>query len=198
MFFILKMFDNLYEITFDEKWLTAAAQLTNYTIEHFKDKKTGMFFFTSNLDPELIARKMELADNVIPASNSAMARGLYALGTYLYKEEWRTMATQMLHNMTTKFEEGAEVSFYANWFQLWLDLVNPPYEVAVVGDNHDAIRKSISENYIPNAFLLGGKNEGELELLKGKLLEGETMIYVCQNKVCKLPVTEVDKALDLF
>ena len=100
--------------------------------------------------------------------------------------------------MTTKFEEGAEVSFYANWFQLWLDLVNPPYEVAVVGDNHDAIRKSISENYIPNAFLLGGKNEGELELLKGKLLEGETMIYVCQNKVCKLPVTEVDKALELF
>ena len=188
----------LYEITFDEKWLKSAEQLANYAITHFKDEKSGMFFFTSNLDPELIARKMELTDSVIPASNSTMARGLYALGTYLYKEEWRETATQMLHNMTQKFDEGAEVGFYANWFQFWLDLVNPPYEVAIVGDNHDAIRKSIAQNYIPNALLLGGKNEGSLELLEGKLLEGETMIYVCQNKVCKLPVTEVDKALELF
>jgi len=35
-------------------------------------------------------------------------------------------------------------------------------------------------------------------LLKDKLQEGETMIYVCQNKVCKLPVTEVEKAVKLF
>ncbi len=195
---VITAFVALYEITFDEKWLKKAEKLTTYAIEHFKDEKTGMFFYTSKLDPKLIARKMELTDNVIPASNSMMARGLFALGTYLYKNEWKEMSSQMLHNMTGRFDEGAEVGFYANWFQLWLDMVNPPYEVAIVGDNHDAIRKEISTKYIPNAFLLGGKNEGSLELLEGKLLEGETMIYVCQNKVCKLPVTEVEKALELF
>ena len=59
-------------------------------------------------------------------------------------------------------------------------------------------RNELMKNYIPNAILLGGKDEGNLELLKGKLQEGETMIYVCQNKVCKLPVQDPEKALTLM
>jgi uncharacterized protein YyaL (SSP411 family) len=48
---------------------------------------------------------------------------------------------------------------------------------------------------LPNVFLSGGKNEGKLSLLEGKLVEGKTTIYVCQNKTCKLPVTDVKQAL---
>ncbi|MBK7465869.1 MAG: hypothetical protein IPJ43_03085 [Saprospiraceae bacterium] len=47
-------------------------------------------------------------------------------------------------------------------------------------------------------ILLGGKNEGTLELLKEKLQEGDTYIYVCKNKVCKLPVNNVQKAIPLI
>jgi hypothetical protein len=47
-------------------------------------------------------------------------------------------------------------------------------------------------------MLLGGETEGSLELLKDKLQDGATYIYVCQNKVCKLPVEEVDRALELM
>ena len=188
----------LYQITFDEVWLNRAKQLADYTRAHFKDEKTGMFFYTSDQDADLIVRKKELSDNVIPASNSMMARALHALGTYLYKPEMQETAAQMLNNMKPQFQEGSETAFYSNWLRLWLDLSRSPYEVAIVGDDWDAKRKAISANYIPNAFLLGGKTEGTIELLKDKLQEGETMIYVCQNKVCKLPVTEVEKALKLF
>ncbi len=188
----------LYEITFDEKWLDHGTKLLDYAITHFKDEKTGMFFYTSDQDEGLIARKMELPDNVIPGSNSMMARALFALGTYQYKPEWKEMSTQMLHNMQSKFGEGGEAAFYANWLQLMLDQVNPPYEVAIMGDDSEKLRKEISTEFIPNAFLLGGTAEGNLELLKDKLLEGETRIYVCQNKVCKFPVSEVKKALEMF
>ena len=54
-----------------------------YALDHFYDKNSGMFYFTSRLDPELVARKMEINDNVIPASNSVMANVLYDLGTLL-------------------------------------------------------------------------------------------------------------------
>ena len=77
-------------------------------------------------------------------------------------------------------------------------MVNPPYEVAIVGDDYAVLQKEWQTQYLPNAILLGGKNEGSLELLESKLQEGATMIYVCQNKVCKFPVTEVEKALELM
>ena len=89
-------------------------------------------------------------------------------------------------------------NFYSNCCSLFQFMVEPPYEVAIVGDNADQIRNELMANYLPNVLMLGGKDEGTLELLEGKLQEGETMIYVCQNKVCKFPVTEVSKALTLI
>lgn len=49
----------------------------------------------------------------------------------------------------------------------------------------------IDEYYLPNMLLLGTKEKATLELLEHKLVPGQTTIYVCQDKVCKRPVTEV-------
>jgi len=35
-----------------------------------------------------------------------------------------------------------------------------------------------------------------LPLLKNKYVKGETMIYVCVNKSCKLPVSKVSDAIE--
>jgi uncharacterized protein YyaL (SSP411 family) len=53
-------------------------------------------------------------------------------------------------------------------------------------------------HFVPNAIFLGGKTEGSLQLLENKLQEGQTMIYVCRDKVCKFPVTTTDEALKLL
>jgi uncharacterized protein YyaL (SSP411 family) len=97
--FVIDAYIALYQATFDGKWIALAKNLTDYAIKHFYDEKSGMFFYTSNLDPKLIARKMELHDNVIPGSNSAMARNLYYLGHVFYDEKYIEMASQMLHNI---------------------------------------------------------------------------------------------------
>ena len=194
----IQAFTSLYEVTFDEKWLYKADDLAKYAIEHFFDEKTAMFNYTSDIDPPLIARKKELSDNVIPGSNSSIAKGLFILGTYLYNNDYIETASQMMKNMAETVSTSGQPNFYSNWCMLYSNLVNPPYEVAIVGDNFNELRNDMMQNYMPNALLLGGKTEGTLELLKDKLQEGETMIYVCQNKVCKLPVTEVEKALPLI
>ena len=36
------------------------------------------------------------------------------------------------------------------------------------------------------------------DFLEGKLVEEDTYIYVCQNKVCKMPVKSVAEALKLI
>lgn len=194
----IQAFTALYEITFDERWLTEADNLAKYAIAHFQNPETQMFYYTSDTDADLIARKSELTDNVIPGSNSATARALFDLGTYLYKPEYIDTGKQMLNNMKPQIVEQQQPNFYSNWLQLYLDLVRPPYEVAVVGENAAAKRAELLKEYLPNALLLGGETEGNLALLEGKLQEGSTKIYVCQNKVCKFPVEEVEKAVALM
>jgi uncharacterized protein YyaL (SSP411 family) len=56
----------LYSNTFNERWLNEARALTDHAIAHFHDKSTGMFWFTSDQDPPLIARKMENAGQCDP------------------------------------------------------------------------------------------------------------------------------------
>ena len=193
--FTIQAFINIYQATFDEKWLNEAQQLTAYTLAHFYDTKSGMFYYTSDVDPSLIARKMELSDNVIPSSNSEMAKNLFILGQYLYNDDYIEKATQMLNNIKENAIEHG--TYYANWDILMAWLASAPYEVAIVGNDCEAMRKEFDSHYLPNVFLSGGKAEGNLEMLSGKLVEGETTIYVCRDKQCQRPVTEVSEALKL-
>ena len=103
----------LYEATFQEQWLLEAKSLTDYVLTHFDDAESGMFFYTSDEDPALLTRKMELSDNVIPSSNSSMATNLYLLGTYLYEEDYLAKAKQMVINIQDTMLE--QPVFYSNW-----------------------------------------------------------------------------------
>ncbi len=195
---IIKASTNLYQVTLDESYLQFAKQLTEYTLAHFVDTENQMFNYTSDQDADLVARKKELADNVIPGSNSMMARNLHAIGLYFDNKEYKAQAKQMLNNILPQIEKLQAPDYYSNWLQLNADLIKPTYEVAIVGPDAVAKAKKLNSHYLTNAIVLGGTTEGTLALLKEKLQEGETMIYVCQNKVCKFPVTEVDEALKLM
>ena len=196
--FTLHAFLSLYEATFDEQWLQRAEGLAQFALAHFQDQESGFFFYPSDLDPPLIARKMDLEDNVIPASNSAMARALHRLGTVLYNKEYLETATHMLQSMAPRFTATAQPHFFSNWCALYADQAFPYYEIAIVGPDYQKLRDELLGRYLPNTVLLGGAGEGGMELLKGKLQEGETFIYVCKQNVCKLPVQEVEAAVSLI
>ncbi|MFT6808201.1 MAG: hypothetical protein ACJA01_001425 [Saprospiraceae bacterium] len=188
----------MYEVSFDESWLNLSKGFMDYTITHFYDLESRMFFYTSDIDPPLVARKMELADNVIPASNSIMARNLARLGELLNDKSYIEKSDQMLANMWTNITNVDQPSFYSNWLQLLLEKVHPVYEVAIVGPNAIEKAHKMMESYQPNATFLGSLESSDLPLLKYKHVPGTTKIYVCQNKTCKLPVNEVEKALELM
>ena len=191
--FTIEAFISLYQATFDRKWLDQADELAAYTIEHFHDAESGMFFFNSNTDAKLIARKMELTDNVMPSSNSSMAKCLFYLGHYLDKKQYLDISEQMLNNVSGSIGQGA--SWYSNWLELMLHHTFPFYEVAIVGDDAESKRMEMERYYRPNKMLIGGKTENGLPLLENRLVEGETRIYVCVDKACQMPTIEVEKAI---
>lgn len=194
----IQAFTALYQATLKEEWLQLAKSILDYSLDHFYNEESKMFNYTSDLDPPLVAKKAELSDNVIPASNSIMARNLFALGTYFYDIEYLEKSEQMLKNMLPQFADSPQPNFYSNWCQLYIDYLQAPYEIAIIGKDAERLRKELSTHYLGNAMILGGTTEGSLTLLKDKLDEEETRIYVCQNKVCKYPVTTVEEALKLM
>lgn len=184
---------SLYEISLDEDFLSRANELMKKVITHFKDEKFGMFFFTSDQDNPLITRKMELSDNVIPASNSIIARSLFQLGHQLGISSYIAMSRKMLNNVLSELEQyGAG---YSNWGILHLHFTTPFYEVAIVGKSVDEKRKSLQKHYFPNKIFAGSASESSLPLLQNRYKKEETLIYVCRNNSCLAPVKEIGEAL---
>ncbi len=189
-------FIRLYEATFDVIWLSRAEQLVAYSLENFYDKNSGMFYFTSKLDPELIARKMEINDNVIPASNSVMANVLYDLGTLLDKDNYKQKAIIMANNVKPDIQKYG--SGYANYANLMLKEIVPYYEVAVVGKDAHTKAMELNQKYVPNKLFIGSFQSSEMALLQEKYVQGSTIIYVCENKACQMPTTNIIKAQQLM
>jgi len=191
--FTIDAFISLYQATFDIKWLNDALCLTEYAVAHFYDDGTGVFYYTSDIDPPLVARKMEISDNVIPSSNSQMAKNLYILGHYYTDIDYLEKAERMLNSVKQNALEGG--AYFANWSILMAWFADPPYEVAILGKDFEAKRKELDKLYLPNVYLSGGAGEGKLSLHKNRFIPGQTTIYVCRDKTCKLPVIEVKEAL---
>jgi uncharacterized protein YyaL (SSP411 family) len=190
---VIDAYLSLYENTLDEKWLTASRNLANYAFDHFFNDASKMFYFTSDEDTKLVARSTEYRDNVIASSNSIMAKNLLRLSHYFDNEAYAETAKTMLHNVVPEIAEYP--STFSNWLDLMLNYTNNYYEVAIVGTDVTKKIKALNSYYLPNKLIIGSDTENNLPLLQNRFVEGKTLIYVCVNKACKLPVEEVEKAV---
>jgi hypothetical protein len=191
--FVIEAFLALYQSTFDEEWLHISIRLAEYAIAKFSDENTGLFYFTSVDDEALIARKTEISDNVIPASNSVMARNLFCLGHYTGNAGWISRARQML--LLVQQEIIGYGAGYSNWMILQTHFVFPFREIAIVGNAVDKTRAAFRDYYLPNQIFAGSAGSSELPLLKNRFVEGKTQIYVCENNTCQLPVETAEAAV---
>ena len=191
---IIDAFTALYEVTFNEKWLTIAKKLTDTCFDYFYDQESKMFYFTSEKDTKLIARKIEVEDNVMPASNSIMAKNLYKLSHFYTNEHYLRTSKQMLNNMIPIMENYG--SGYSNWLDVYAHVSQNFYEIAICGEHAQEKRKEIDTTYIPNKILCGADQQSELPLLKNRFNKNKTSIYVCLDSSCQLPTETASEALN--
>jgi uncharacterized protein YyaL (SSP411 family) len=189
--FLIDALISLYQADFAEAWLYEAKLLTEYVIEHFTDPAGPMFFYTPNSAEMLIARKHELMDNVIPASNSVMAQNLQRLGLYFDEDVFSERSRAMLMAILPQIKTYG--SAYSNWAIQLLNEVYGLTEIAITGTNQSPVLNTLASIYLPNKIMLAGTNT-TLPLLRNKE-SIETKIYICRNKACQLPVSTVEEAL---
>ncbi|MFO7822330.1 MAG: thioredoxin domain-containing protein [Cyclobacterium sp.] len=190
---VIKAYISLYTISFDSKWLYRADQLAERVLDRFLDKSDGLFYFNDPAREKLIADKKEVFDNVIPASNSVMARNLHQLGLYFYKENYLSQAEKMLQMVQDLLHQ--EPSFLANWANFYLEKATPTAEIAVTGPEAQEKALTFLNTYRPNLVLSASKGAINLPLLLDKPPEKD-LFYVCFNKSCKQPVSGVTDALN--
>lgn len=189
---VIDAFISLYEVTFEEKWLLNAKRLTDYSLEHFYDAETGFFTFTSNLDEALITSHFETEDNVIPASNSVMAKNLFQLGIYFKNSYYEKVSQQMLQKIMPSVDYP---SAYSNWMDLALNYSEQNKELAICGNLALEYCSKINALYFPNVVLAGTKKVSNLPFLKNRFVAEQTLFYLCQNKTCSSPTTDFQKIL---
>jgi len=185
-------FISLYTITFDETWLHQAKSLTEYTLNHFYDTKSSMFFYTEDSN-RLIARKMEINDNVIPASNSVMARNLFYLSSYFHEDKYRSISKQMLSNIYEGMENFG--SGYSNWAVLLNHFVFGCFEIVITGENAKEKSKVFSQASVPKHVIATAETESNLPIFENKNFPKEAMIYVCKEGNCLLPTNDIQEAI---
>ncbi len=201
--FMIEALLNLYETTFDLKWLEQADRLNAEVMKHYRDETDGGFFFSADDSEKILVRIKDANDTAIPSGNSVELMNLQRLAILLDRKDLREEAERMLRFFGQRLHSApyssermlSAVDFYHRH----------PKELAFVGNADDSARldeliNTAWRTYVPNvafARLLvdapeAKKAEKLIPLLAGKTASGgKPSVYVCKDFVCKAPITDV-------
>ncbi len=187
----------LYQVSFDEQWLKYAERISASMLEVFTSDD-NVLLNQSAQSGQLFMNSISVLDTDLPSGNAQAVNNLLMLSEFYYdtRSDWKSTAEAML--AVGQAETGAAPAFAGTWIQALLLNSSPPFEVAVLGDDAVIARNNMDLGFRPDVIFLGGASEGEIPLLAYKLVEGRTMIYVCQNKTCKFPTDDTQEAFEMM
>jgi uncharacterized protein YyaL (SSP411 family) len=198
---------DLYEATFDVKWLVAARDIAREMSAKFADKSGG-FTLSSASGETLVARTKELYDGAIPSGNSAAMLALLRIGRLTQDERMEAAGRDALASWASTIERypsGYPVALTALAFAL-----GPTREVVIAGDPSDAATQAlvaeVRKRHLPRTVVLlhppgdaGRAIEDVAPFVKAQgLVGGKPVAYVCENFACQAPVTSAAELANLL
>jgi uncharacterized protein YyaL (SSP411 family) len=186
---------NLYQATFEARWLREAVALAEVMISDFADPADGFFYTATGHEP-LITRTKDSFDGSTPSGNAMAATALLRLAALTGRDDFRERAEKTLTTFAGLMRDsptGTGQMLMALDFDL-----GPVKEVAVIGPRDgEPVRRVIratGERFLPSAVLAAhDPATGEapvdlIPLLRDRPARGEVTSYVCQNFACQAPV----------
>jgi len=175
---LVQAYIQMYEATLDEEQLNKATLLVEYCQANFKANDAGLYFYDDH-HSRLIARKIDLHDNVIPSGNSIMATNLFLLSQLTtsrnYLEQAKSMLAQVYEGMAY-YGSG-----YSQWGILLMHLTHEFYTVKIHPENFSN-HEAILHTYLPNTLLCAQADSFE-------------DFQVCYDGTCLLPTQTIDTVL---
>jgi hypothetical protein len=196
---------DLYEATFDVRWLNEADRLAGGMIEQFWDEDGGGFYFTRADQNDLLTRTKPTYDGAEPSGNSMAAWALARLAKLTDNRDYAQKAERILRinraNMESTPRGFLKMLCVADFH------LSPTREIAIAGspdsETVEAYLDALHGKFIPNkvvALIDPAAENSALEervplLAAKKLVNGQPAVYVCENYACKQPVTTPEALL---
>ena len=186
----------LHEATLRAIWLDRATDLAEALVEGFLDPASGLFFDTHKADQALVVRPRDATDNATPAGNSLAAEVLLRLGRLLDREDFRTLAEQILASEASSMARFP--SAYGRLLAVADAFARPGVEVVIEGDPGDeatrALLRAAHARYLPDRLVTGSET-GRMPRAPWRLEGhgaggGPPLAHVCHNYACRQPVSD--------
>ena len=190
--FLSKAAMKLFQATGEESYFDKSKEIVDNSIKLFEDEESDLLLYTTN--KELFTKIVSIDDGVIPSPNSIIAEQLFNIGHVIFDDYYIDLSNKMVSAVKEKID--GNINFYSVWANNILNRVELFYEIAVIGKDADSKTKLISEKMLPNVILVQSNTESKIPLFIDRYFEDETYIYVCQNKTCQRPETNIKYALD--
>jgi uncharacterized protein YyaL (SSP411 family) len=184
----------LYEATFERRWLDEARTLAGDLLRLFWDDEVNGFYDTGNDHERLIVRPRNLFDNAVPCGGSVAIETLLRLAVLTGEPDYEARALRALRPM------GDLMSRYPAGFGRFLCAldfnIGPAVEIALVAPSPESVRplaREVFGRFLPNRVVAGavGAGAAAVPLLEGRApIDGRPTAFVCRNYVCELPVTD--------
>ncbi|MBI1953858.1 MAG: thioredoxin domain-containing protein [Candidatus Omnitrophica bacterium] len=200
-FFVTGLVD-LYEATFEPRYLTEAKRLTGEMVRLFWDEAKGGFFMTGSDAEQLLVRQKELYDGAIPSGNSVAALALLRVGRLTQDSGFEAKAKQLFETFSAELRQNP--SAYTQSLIALDFALGPSKEIVIAGKEADPATqemvRALYSTFLPNKVVAlhpsgpaGQAIEALVPFLKEQVaLAGKPTAYVCQNYTCDLPVTTAD------
>ena len=194
--FLIEAHLKAYEYDGRSEDLLAAETWTEFVLKHFGSQGPLLYFAPAEKD--LIARRIETTDGVTPSGNATMILVLQSLAVLRDRPEWRTRARSML--VAVREELSNYPTSFARFARAWLRETEGLREVGIVGKEAQDIGRRLQAHFLPNTLFAPALAPDATGPLTDRpaTADGTTAIYVCENFVCKRPVTTIGAALDLL
>jgi len=199
-FFIWALIE-LYQTTFEIKYLENALKLQNIMIDEFWDNENFGFFFTPISGEELIVRQKEIFDGAIPSGNSVSLLNLsllyYLTGNVKFWEKAQDIIAVFSKDVNSQPQSFA---MFLTAFKIFSGKF---HEIIIAGKNKDEISeivKEINNHYIPNKIIIVKTDDNPeitniIPFTENMPVQDTTKIYVCKDFSCQLPIDNVEELL---
>ncbi len=206
--FVVQGLIDLYEASFEPRWLDLASRLQTTQDASFWDEADGGYFSTRANADHLLARMKEDYDGAEPAANSVAAMNLVRLWQLLERDEWRARADATFRALSGRVaRSGAAVPQLVSA----LDFRHAASKQIVIAGRPEAedtraLLRLVHSRFIPNKVMAlvddGPRRSSVVRLvpfLDGMVARnGKATIYVCENYVCRLPTSDRETAAQLL
>ena len=206
--FVIQGLLDLYEGSFDVKWLKVAAELQEVQDRLFLDHENGGYFSTTGKDQNVVLRMKDENDGAEPAPSSVAALNLLRLSQIQSRANWQEQAAKTIGAFEAtlmKFPSAMPQMLVALDF-----LSSRPRQIVIAGktsaSDTGALLTEVHRHFLPNKILLladGGEGQeylGEkLEAIRAmKAVNGKSAAYVCENFTCEAPVTDPETLREML